>query len=127
MDFPVGAKTQVYRFGLRMRWEEYKALCERYDHFSRFALETTRAVLGSGPLYESLGAVLEGEPIAQPDDHHGGPETDHYSLVLLESEVRSIIERLSAEVINTDDLSRGRLGHLCVVWEEYASFLSRPR
>jgi hypothetical protein len=49
-----------------MDWREYKALCERPDHFSRWALLLTSGSVDDRALKEILSRASGAEPLPKP-------------------------------------------------------------
>ena len=102
-----------------MEWDDYKRLCERPDHFSRWALELTRSLVSDSEDREMLGRALADQPLEKPASHHGGPETDYFQVHVAKQQSRRIIEKVTAATLVAEGREKRRLAHLGVVWREY--------
>lgn len=105
-----------------MRWEDYKRLCERPDHFSRWALQMTAAAVSDPALRGALVNATRKAPLVKPADHRGGPETDYFQIDVAMHHVRLLVEQLGVAAAETEGKQQRRLNHLRVVWREYADF-----
>lgn len=105
-----------------MDWKEYKRLCERPDHFSRWALQVTAAAISDVAARQRLQELMHEAPIAKPPDHRGGEETDFFRVDVAPQHVAVMVRELGDAAASSDDRLGRRLRHLKVVWQEYANF-----
>lgn len=106
-----------------MDWNRYKQLCERPDHFSRWALQVTCSYLPETGLRSEISGHLAAPPLPKPADHKGGSETDYFALDLSAAAAGAVALALREVADGASGKEQRRLGHLSVVWEEYALFL----
>lgn len=108
-----------------MKWDEYKILCERPDHFSRWAIELTTSLETGAETKCQLRRVLASAPVTKPSDHLGGPATDYLKVDLDIDAARDIVASLDArsKVLQSRDAGHSR--HLRVVWCEYIDVMER--
>ena len=105
-----------------MIWQDYKARCERPDHFSRFALELTLGADVADEIGSQLVDAMNGAPVEKPLDHRGGAETDYFSVDLDARWVPSLVQALDRHALKADERGKRHLRHLAVVWQEYAAY-----
>lgn len=109
-----------------MEWDDYKHLCERPDHFSRWALEFTRSLASDPEDREALTRALAGLPLEKPESHRGGPETDYFQVNVAKHQCRRIVEQVNAAAMIAEGRDKRRLTHLGVVWQEYLDWTGPP-
>ena len=103
-------------------WQCYRLQCEARSVFSRFALETSIAMLRNADCHEWLKQVLRsGRILPKPESHLGGPESDFFSLRFNRSEVAELLAGLEPDLC---DLSPGKAQHLVICWQEYLESFS---
>ena len=109
-----------------MEWDDYKALCDRPNVWSRWMLEETLELIGSQPdLDELLAGALRTGAVEKPADHSGGELSDMFELQLQTAEVERICEivRIAVAAGQTTGRTRRRgLGGFCEAWDEYRRF-----
>lgn len=106
-----------------MEWHEYKLLCERPDHFSRWALALTAANVSDPTVRDALAGVTESEPLEKPEGHHGGEATDYFRIDVALQHAGRIVQDIGAAAARVEGRQQRRLNHLKVVWQEYTAFI----
>lgn len=113
-----------------MDWERYKARCDAPDIWSRWMLMQTMELLaGRDDLIAPLRRALDGQPLAKPAGHKGGPATDMLQLDLNEVQAEAILSavRKAARQGAQTSATQGRgLGGFPEAWLEYRRFLAAP-
>lgn len=117
-----------------MDWNRYRELCDRGDVLSRLLLLRTARILDKAAdrgAAARLHAVAAGVPIAKPEDHLGGADSDFFIADLGREEVLRILLVVSAAAddpaLRPDD-GKGFRG-LREAWREYLAWLdgTHPR
>lgn len=119
---------------MTMDWTRYRELCDRGDVLSRWLLLHTARTLELAretALAGRLATIAAGEPIAKPDDHLGGADTDFFSAGLTQAEVERILAvvRTAASEVRLQPEDAPGLRGMPEAWQEYADWLdgSHPR
>ena len=109
-----------------MDWKRYKQICDTPNVFSRWMLEQTGELIAEA-LAVKLRASMTQPPVAKPEAHQGGIETDMFELSLGPAEIRAVIADLrlaeQAGRRSSGTVSRG-LGGFQEAWNEYLSYLA---
>ena len=105
-----------------MQWDDYKQLCERPDHFSRWALELTRSLVSDREDRDVLARALAELPLEKPASHHGGRETDYFRVNVAKHQSRRIVEQVNVAALVAEGRDKRRLTHLGIVWQEYVDW-----
>lgn len=109
-----------------MNWADYRRLCDRPDVVSRFLLEQTAELIGSGSLSERLNTLLASTPIEKPAGHRGPRASDMFVADLDVEAVRAIaveVERAVAGGRTTSGTRERGLGGFLEAWREMGRFL----
>ena len=104
-----------------MDWHEYKRRCDAPGIVSRWMLERTAELVDSA-VAEHLLAATSAKPLAKPDGHKGGPDTDMFELHLddaVAAEVVAAVEQAHAAG------QRKMLGFVAA-WREYRGAVNAP-
>jgi limonene-1,2-epoxide hydrolase len=112
-----------------MDWNDYKALCDSPQVFSRWMLEQSIELLNDSPrLVDRLTRLLGGVPIDKPADHRGGALTDMFEVELVIDDARAI-HRTVLEAVNIGRTTSGTkprgLGGFAETWGEYVVYVER--
>lgn len=117
-----------------MDWDRYRELCDRGDVLSRWLLERTADLLrrdGEDALADWLEAHLEPAPLAKPEDHLGGPDTDFFRMTPDLARARRITDHVARAAADPSRrLADGHgFGGVTEAWEEFRDWLdgSHPR
>ena len=114
-----------------MDWKCYKQRCDLPEMWSRWMLNETIALLGEqvgeqSHLAQILEEAMRQTPLAKPDDHRGGPETDMFELSLGGAEVGEIVAVIEQAIQRETKTSGGRsLGGFDEAWQEFQRQVSR--
>jgi hypothetical protein len=111
-----------------MDWQEYTALCNRPDIWSRWMIEQSIEVLEQleqtelqVPLRDALGAP----PFGKPADHKGGAEVNMYrvscAIALRKAILDAMVVAKEAGMTTSGTRTRG-LGGFEEAWREYSNF-----
>ena len=103
-----------------MNWETYKKCCNGPEYVSRWLLERSIALVVGAHIAVSLDTILGHVPLAKPQGHKGGPETDYFRLDLNRNQVAKILAALRP---SSSDLSDRRVLQIREVWEGYLKYL----
>lgn len=114
-----------------MDWNDYKALCDSPQMFSRWMIEQSIELLNGSPhLADRLLRVLRGESLDKPVDHRGGAVTDMFEVALVVDDARAIhrtvIDAVSVGRTTSGTKPRG-LGGFAQAWGEYVVHVERER
>ena len=106
-----------------MDWDEYKALCDRPNVFSRWMLEQTGGLVNAVAA-EALRAFTARAPLVKPADHKGGAVSDMFEIDLEAARVREIVEHLERARAAGRTTPQGRpLGGFVAAWVEYRDWI----
>ncbi len=120
----------------RTTWLDYKALCDRADVFTRWALQETARLLKASQS-ENLARVLDDillvqKPHKKPQDHMGDDRVDTFTLKLpvhtvgrICSKLASVqspqlgVNQIEADQLKVAGIESQDVHGLSVAWQEY--------